>query len=1794
MASSPPGSPPGGPQRPMSAMFRPPRSSSRMSTSSKIGGGSRASDEDGKTSVKEKNKKGSDSPDQVADMTARSPFLAVRVRPPLKPTDPGFDLIPQRFQRSMVQVTSPTSLAVDSPQGRKLFVFDRVFGEEVGQEGVWGYLNESVTAFTQGYNVSLLAYGQSGAGKSYTMGTSGPAEQNDAKVMGKWSVDAGSRLRADDPTIPGVIPRAAAALFEKLGSHHRHTGSGLRTPIRYSTSSAQVLSKPSEKNWSMKATYVEIYNEQLRDLLLPESVPQGERGNVTIREDAKGRILLTGLHQVTINSIDDLLGALNFGSSIRQTDATAINAKSSRSHAVFSLNLIQRKRGTSSGMTAQEKRFSVPTELLTGAEGFITVDSKFHFVDLAGSERLKNTGAQGERAKEGISINAGLASLGKVISQLSSRQAGSHVSYRDSKLTRLLQDSLGGNAITYMIACVTPAEFHLSETLNTVQYAQRARAIQSKPRIQQVSDDGDKQALIERLRAEVAFLREQIRNSDRGDRRSNVPQERAERANDRENELQNQLLDIQENYTALSQRHAKLISEITKAGREDAQPGPDYEGALGDTAVERLKRSNSFAEAVEQVVLEYEKTIQTLESSLSSTRSSLSTSESILLEKETKLAYIETVNQQLQTRLQKMMDRESSTENYLHDLEAKLDGHTSGEEKNSAIVVELRKEIARVRENEASCEDYISTLEERLAEADQDVELMQREIDRLEHVVERQRSLGKLDNLLYELDHIQQDGRKTNGEEVLVNGEPSGDHQVNADDHVVEAPPSSLDGGDPAISEQGERPPSIHSDQGITEQVDETEAAQQGSLESSPSDLDYPPQSPAQSKFVADKLENVTQELFDLRMEHESTLNEFDLLSAKYEEALRTLGELQDVVDESRHTSTIRDSVSPPPSAGPSHFLGDGRVSELKGGETGSSSRSLLSELSLAGESPITAETSEVETPAEVAEPVEALEGSHKETLSILELETIKQSNAEKEEDLKALAQQYEQLQEEHQETLDVVEELKAEVQKAKMSGQAVPAQPIIRRKSSQNVMIIDRAHRSFASLRNIAAENLEDRPDVIQNFELNLNTAMHELHTRSERIQELEADIASVKKEMESKMTIISGLTRERSSIKNSSPMDITVVSSMRDQLLQSENQIRVLQGAHANREEELLSEIQALNAALEAQIEKSQLGIEELNEQHRERDELREKTIFDLQEELAQLRDEHKSAVDSMKASEKVLVDHNSELKAAIGQLEALGVERIAGVEAQEAKPEADFEGERSKHRGIVDSLQKEIGEHKATIESHVAELESERLKHKEMVNHLQREIDEHKAVVDSHAGCIEELEESHAGALGQLAEITASRTVTESDLQAHRDLVSSLQQQIVEHQRAILDQEESVQALQDSHAYQLEEVKEDAWNSARADAESRLADQTAKHEAAINALHAEIQENKDVMETLLQRFKKLEVSFHEQSTVVDNLQDQLKAKSEEVVASEAIGAALQTEVGVVHAEAEKHLDTISELKRLHEESLAEIEKLDKKNQKNSRLVEELEQELSSTFDRHQAATNRLSSLQTERNAILEDARETTRQAQAEAEALREQVSALEARLAEFQPSTPTQDRAQRSNSTSSNLRKSASTASLPSPPPAIPLPPLPNSIPHLPALNVAAANSAPAPPTPTMSRRPSKDLANSQLAEDQEARIRTIEKHLFAEKQLTATLEEALTDLEKQGKKVEEDLKEWKKKCWSLEDEMERVKTQSSASRYSMQAVEEERNARREAEAARAQLEERMNAINKRKKGRSLACF
>ncbi|KGO45247.1 hypothetical protein PEXP_060360 [Penicillium expansum] len=1711
-------------------------------------GGSRASDEDGKTAVK----------------------VAVRVRPPLKPTDPGYELIPQRFQKSTVQVTAPTSLAVDVSAGRKLFVFDRVFPETTEQEGVWEYVSDSVDSFVQGYNVSIMAYGQSGAGKSFTMGTSGPIEQHNMQDM-------------------GIIPRAAQVLFDKLdgpSKHNRngsHSTTGLRTPQRYSMSSAASfgkLNQDKEKTWQLKATYVEIYNEHLRDLLLPESTIANDRSNVTIREDTKGRIILTGLHQVNINSFEDLIGALNFGSTIRQTDSTAINAKSSRSHAVFSLNLVQRKSSPNHGTPGptKEKRMSMPVDTFHTGET-ITVDSKLHFVDLAGSERLKNTGASGERAKEGISINAGLAALGKVISQLSSRQQGSHVSYRDSKLTRLLQDSLGGNAYTYMIACVTPAEFHLSETLNTISYAQRARAIQSKPHIQQIADDGDKHALIERLKSEISFLRLQIRNSEGSERREGGSTERSERKNEREKHLQNQLLDVQESYNSLSQRHAKLISNMANDSHATNGEMDDATSEIGKNSVERMQRSKSFAESVEQMVLEYEKTIQSLESSLSETRASLSITESDLLERETKCAYIETIKEQLQTRVQKLTDRELSTENYLHELESKLDGHSTGEEKHAAIVAELRKELSRARDSEASCEEYISTLEERLAEGDQDMELMQREVMRLEHVIERQRGLGQLDRLLSELD--QQDGGDrhdgANGIDYSHYHHPRGmqishKHTPSLDvlSEAVETaiPESDEDFVEPTIEEElesiGESEHETGEDLKVLENVtSKLEARRSEALR------EEPLASPAQSKFVADKLETVTQELFDLRLQHENTIGDYENLESKYEQALKALEELrQDKIDEARHPAPdVQNEISPRPVT----FLGNGGTPTSKAGPQHSSSQSLSSELSSVGEQSTLRALSEDGSKAISSAPSTPQVPSVAHVDSE-ESESMRKMLAEHQESAELMAQKYNELQNEHDEILGLVEKLKAEAQRAKSSSPpATPGFKMIRRMTSQNLLSgVDRATRALTGLRLLASEEFADKPDAMHNFDYHLDQTMHELQSRMERLQSLEAENQAVKKEMEMKATIISGLTRERSSLQGASPVDMALVSQLRDQVVSQERQINHLRDAHESRQKELLTEINSLKGLLKSQESATRAMDAGADEQ--------DKKIGALQGELTEWQGKHKSALESLQSSELQLTTTLAELEGALASVAAMRSERAAA-DADSAEKEGaarELEGGRAEQQELVDSLMKNIEDHKSTIATQLATIAS--------------------------------LEKSHSDARDQLASQT---TVEEGTNAGAVELglssrMAELEQEISTHKSVVDSHNNELNTLQESHKRELVELQERTKTAAQAEYDARLVEKDAEYEQSMATLQKDIAESRDELVNLLKAVSTLLNTEVSAENLTDQIQDILAQKqhfsdkyAELLGTNEDLRKQLEA-----NANAESRLDEITKKNNVQDAKVNElallvatledtlrqkeeqvkkkealVEEITIEKQKSVRLVEELEEQITNSFDQHH---NRLSVIQQERDQALEDAKAKIVIYEGDIETYQVRIEQLELQIKNTGNSDASHDR---SSSLTSNLRKSSSAASLPSPPPAIPLPPLPT---------IASHSNGTSSVSPPSSRHASKELSNVQMVEDQEARIRTIEKHLYAEKQLTATLEEALGDLEAQSTKVKNDCEAWKKKAWSFEDELTSLRKERSSARLSLQAVEEERSARREAEAARAQLEERMLALNKKKKKSTLNCF
>ncbi|KAK6329663.1 hypothetical protein TWF696_003536 [Orbilia brochopaga] len=1656
--------------------------------------------------------------------------VAVRIRPPLQPSDPGYDLIPQRFQRPMVQTMTDTTIAIDSPQGRKVFVFDRIFGPDVQQDGVWDYLQDSINAFVQGYNVSILAYGQSGAGKSYTMGTSDPNERT--------SHDAS-----------GVIPRAALALFDRLSPVARNQSSGMKIPSRYSTPlpTLQRQSVSQEKPWSMKATYVEIYNEQLRDLLLPENTPPGDRRQVNIREDTRGRILLTGLQEVPIENVDDLLAALNFGSSIRQTDSTAINAKSSRSHAVFSINLIQRKPRSSLGRDIKEKRYSAPADILAAsADGFVTVDSKLHFVDLAGSERLKNTGAHGDRAKEGISINAGLASLGKVISQLSSRQAGSHVSYRDSKLTRLLQDSLGGNAVTYMVACVNPAEFHLSETLNTVQYAQRARAIQSKPQIQEVSVDGDLRALVERLRAEIAFLRDQVRNSEGSNNLSN--RHSIDRSTEKQVELQNQLLDIQENYSALSQRHAKLISEITKARDSDASTSHVNQS---DAAEDRIARSNSFAEAVEQVVLEYEKTIQSLEASLSSTRSNLSITEGTLLEKDARLVYLETINSQLQNRVQKLTDRESSTEIYLADLENRLNGHTFGEERNSAVISELRKELSRVRENEASCEDYISTLEERLAEADQGMEIMQRELERLEHVVERQRSLGKLDNLLHELDNLTHvpsqpgapvDARPDDGqvvsndlEDVLAKGKILSNH-----DAMDVVPESSLELASPDITRTASEEQHVMNVDSLPHGV-ATPASETNSSEN---------QQDGGSKLMY-KLERAAQELNHYKGLYHSTMSDYTEMNARYERALRDLHELQDQLDEHRHgrNSLMLSSADELPPPSPQSVstpivstplvqqISTHPTSRMENGQTDITNPTQKAWVKLRSPDG----SSDSGAAAQVELNVEGLVGNDSSDLGA---------------EFNDLEERYLNLQEEHRAVLELVDDLKATISKSRLDGVTSPTgAQILRRKSSQNLIASDRANRAFKGLRSVAVQHLSGNEDAKEVFDMNINAAIHELQSRSERIQELEHEVTGLRKDAEAKTAMINGLARERSSI-TSSPMDISVVSSLQSRLAESEDELQKARSKLKAQEEEFQQQVTSLKSNLKERPQPSGLPADV------DKRSIEQPVSAPVDEEIGGSSQEISEHIVRM---ERLLQTTDDEdiptLPTRLDRL-IVFVDQLIQIPPQFRNQDLDFQWSSilSRMRGRL-----EVGRDSALLQ------------HQQLRDHEDRSMVQHEqfkrllAILPSDS-------EQDFNAGDQDFFISDSTSLT-----LYFDAVMSRVEALIRH----LEQNRADQfKLRDA----LESGKKEITH----------------YETVVRGLQEQLEATREKLEA---EFKNSEKAYNNSTLLQDKVQKlehlNLKLQSE-LDTCIAKNKALEEDI-LLHT---KNLDAqkllVVELQELHAMSQKELDDLVKKEATHAGVIDQLEQQLATTYDQHQESQKRLLQTEEELRALRSDRASLLASHEASAHTsaqhidnLMNELSTLQLKLADAQLELSALppgggNRTQRSNSVSStNLRKSASAASLPSPPPVIPLPPLPPSqISNSVAPSTTTSTQPIAPSTPTVSRRPSKDYVVTHL-EDQEARIKTLEKQLQAEKALTATLEEALTDCEKTMKRLNSDKEMYQKKANMAQQELDRTRNESQSSRYSTQAVEDERLARLRAEKAMQQLEERMHDVSKKKRPNML-CF
>ncbi|KAK6303947.1 hypothetical protein J4Q44_G00264010 [Coregonus suidteri] len=343
------------------------------------------------------------------------------------------------FERVVEVDVELGQVAVRNPRGAaahqhpKVFTFDSVYDWNSKQVDLYDEtFRPLVDSVLLGFNGTIFAYGQTGTGKTYTM-------------EGVHS----------DPERRGVIPNS----FEHIFTH---------------------ISRSQNQQYLVRASYLEIYQEEIRDLLSKD-----QSCRLELKERPDTGVYVKDLSSFVTKSVREIEHVMNVGNQNRSVGSTNMNEHSSRSHAIFVITI-------------------ECSEMGVDGENHIRV-GKLNLVDLAGSERQTKTGAQGERLKEATKINLSLSALGNVISALVDGRS-THIPYRDSKLTRLLQDSLGGNARTVMVANIGPASYNVEETLTTLRYSNRAKNIKNKPRV----NEDPKDALLREFQEEIARLKEQL------------------------------------------------------------------------------------------------------------------------------------------------------------------------------------------------------------------------------------------------------------------------------------------------------------------------------------------------------------------------------------------------------------------------------------------------------------------------------------------------------------------------------------------------------------------------------------------------------------------------------------------------------------------------------------------------------------------------------------------------------------------------------------------------------------------------------------------------------------------------------------------------------------------------------------------------------------------------------------------------------------------------------------------------------------------------------------------------------------------------------------------------------------------------------------------------------------------------------------------------------------------------------------------------------------------------------------
>eukprot|EP00762_Andalucia_godoyi_P001004 ANDGO_02125.mRNA.1 Kinesin-II 95 kDa subunit len=349
---------------------------------------------------------------------------------------PGGGAVERDVDASETESTGSAPGAAAGIYNTYSFAFDYVYDQNARQVDVYqNTAAPAVLSTLQGYNATIFAYGQTGTGKTYTMEGSANSEEEH-----------------------GIIPRATEDIFSYIQN-----------------------CPDSKKKFLVRASYLQIYNEVISDLLKPE------RKNLQIREDKKRGVFVEGLSEWVVRSPSEITALMERGGSIRATGQTRMNELSSRSHAIFIIIVEQ-----ASELENEDQSFKI---------------GKLNLVDLAGSERVRYTGATGVRLEESKKINQSLSALGNVIAALTDPRGRSHIPYRDSKLTRILEDSLGGNCKTTMMAMISPALESFAETLSTLKFANRAKNIKNEAH---VNEDLNERALLRKYERELKRLRAEL------------------------------------------------------------------------------------------------------------------------------------------------------------------------------------------------------------------------------------------------------------------------------------------------------------------------------------------------------------------------------------------------------------------------------------------------------------------------------------------------------------------------------------------------------------------------------------------------------------------------------------------------------------------------------------------------------------------------------------------------------------------------------------------------------------------------------------------------------------------------------------------------------------------------------------------------------------------------------------------------------------------------------------------------------------------------------------------------------------------------------------------------------------------------------------------------------------------------------------------------------------------------------------------------------------------------------------